>query len=77
MAISYCLRVFDDAYVAAVPEPEHGLEVLVRPGLRLSEQGTNDAESFRLAIFTEWAETREQAVEHCEARAGRLPFELR
>jgi len=77
VAISYVMRVFEDAYVESVPEPEDDLEVLVRPGLRLSEQGTNDAESFRLAIFTEWAETREQAAEQCEARADRLPFELR
>ena len=52
-AISYVLRVFDDAFVEAVPEPENGLELLVRPGRRLSEQGVNDAASYRLAIFTE------------------------
>jgi hypothetical protein len=76
VAISYCLRVFEDAYVAAVPEPEAGLEVLVRPGLHLSEQGTNDAESYRLAIFAEVGETRDEAVARCLARAGSLAFEL-
>lgn len=77
VAVSYCLRVFADAFVAAVPEPEEGLEILVRPGLRLSEQGVNDAQSYRLAIFFECGETREQAVASCRARARSLAFELR
>jgi hypothetical protein len=75
-AISYCLRVFEDAYVARVPEPSDGLEVLVSPGRRLSEQGTNDAESYRLAIFHEVGETRGQALARCRARAASLAFEL-
>ena len=77
VAISYALRVFEDAYVEAVPEPEEGLEVLARPGLRLSEQGTNDPYSYRLAIFSEWGQTRDEAVERCRARAAELRFELR
>jgi hypothetical protein len=78
VAISYCLRAFEDAFVAAVPEPEEGLEVLVRPGLLLSEQGTtNDAESYRLAIFHETGETRDEVLERCRVRAAALPFELR
>ena len=77
MAVSYCLRVFHDGYVAAVPEPEPGLEVLVRPGLLLSEQGTNDSQSYRLAIFAEVGETREEAVMRCHRRARALAFELR
>jgi hypothetical protein len=73
VAVSYCLRTFRDAFVAAVPEPEEGLELLVRPGLRLSEQGgTNDAESYRLAIFYEVGETREEALARCRARARRV-----
>jgi biotin carboxylase len=76
VAISYALRVFEDALVTEVPEPEEGLEVLVRPGLRLSEQGTNDPYSYRLAIFAEWAETREEAVARCRARAAELRFSL-
>lgn len=76
VAVSYVVRVFDDALVTAVPDPEPGLEILVRPGARLSEQGTNDAVSYRLAIFYEWGETREQAVERCLARAADLRFEL-
>jgi cytidyltransferase-like protein len=76
VAVSYCLRVFEDAYVAAVPEPQEGLEILVEPGLLLSEQGTNDAQSYRLAIFAETGETREEAVERCRVRARSLAFEL-
>jgi ATP-grasp domain len=76
VAISYCVRVFEDSLVAAVPEPEDGLEILVRPGELLSEQGTNDVGSYRLAIFTEVGETRREAVERCRTRAAALRFEL-
>lgn len=76
VAISYVMRVFEDAVVEAVPEPQDGLEILVRPGLRLSEQGTNDTASYRLAIFTEWGETREAALQQCRERARSLHFEL-
>ena len=76
VAISYCLRVFDDAYVGGVPEPEPGLEVLVRPGMLLSEQGVNDSQSYRLAIFSEVGATREEAVARCGARARSLAFQL-
>ena len=75
VAISYVVRVFDDAVVEVVPETQDGLEILVRPGLRLSEQGTNDTASYRLAIFTE-GETREAAVRRCRERARSLRFEL-
>ena len=75
-AISYCLRVFEDAFVAGVPAPADGVEILVEPGTRLSEQGTNDAESYRLAIFHEWGETREEALGRCRARAASLAFDL-
>jgi hypothetical protein len=76
VAISYVVRVFEDAVVEAVPLPEPGLDVLVRPGGRLSEQGTNDAASFRLAIFTEHGATREEAVSRCRERAAGLRFGL-
>ena len=76
VAISYVMRVFEDAFVEAVPEPEDGLELLVRPGRRLSEQGVNDAASYRLAIFTEAAETRDEALERCRRRAAALEFRL-
>jgi hypothetical protein len=76
VGISYCIRVFEDAFVEAVPEPEDGLEILVTPGLRLSEQGVNDAQSYRLAIFSEFGATREEAVARCRERARRLNFRL-
>jgi hypothetical protein len=76
VAISYVVRVFEDALVEAVPEPQGDVEILVRPGLRLSEQGTNDTASYRVAIFTEWGETRDDAVRACRQRARSLRFEL-
>ncbi len=77
VAVSYCLRVFSDAFVEAVPEPADDLEILVQPGRLLSEQGVNDAHSFRLAIFYEVGETRAEAVARCQARARSLGFRLR
>jgi ATP-grasp domain len=77
VAISYVVRVFEDAVVDAVPDSEPGLEILVRPGRALSEQGMNDTASYRLAIFTEWGETREAALQQCLQRARSLRFELR
>jgi hypothetical protein len=72
VAVSWVVRTFDDAFVEAVPEPEPGLELLVAPGLRLSEQGLNDVSSYRLALFAEHAPTRERALRRCEERAARL-----
>ncbi len=77
VAISYVLRRFQDAFVEGVPEPEEGVEILVRPGLRLSQQGTNDAQSYRLAILYEAAETRDEALARCRERAAALSFRLR
>ena len=77
VAISYVLRVFEDALVTAVPEPGDDLEVLVQPGLRLSEQGgANDTTSYRLAILFQWAGSREEAVSRCEDRVSALRFGL-
>jgi ATP-grasp domain-containing protein len=76
-AVSYVLRVFEDAFVAAVPEAADDVEILVSPGVRLSAQGTNDAESYRLAIVNGFGETREEAVARARARARELPFTLR
>jgi ATP-grasp domain-containing protein len=76
VGVSYCLRVFEDAFVEAVPDPEEGLEVLVRPGLLLSEQGVNDSQSYRLAILYGFGETREEAVARCREWAGGLNFRL-
>ena len=76
VGVSYVVRVFHDAYVERVPDPEDELELLVRPGLRLSEQGVNDAQSFRLAILYGFGETREEAVRRCRERASALSFRL-
>ena len=76
VAVSYCLRAFSDAFVLRVPEPQHGLEILVEPGRLLSEQGHNDPASYRLAIFYEVGETREEALVRCRHRARSLDFEL-
>jgi hypothetical protein len=76
-AVSYVLRRFEDALVEAVPDPEPGVEILVRPGRRLSEQGgANDVASFRLAIVYEAGETREEALARARSRAQGLRFRL-
>ncbi len=77
VAVSYVVRVFEDAFVEAVPDPSDGIEVLVRPGSLLSEQGANDIGSYRLAILSGSAKTREDAVETLRARAAALSFRLR
>jgi hypothetical protein len=76
VAVSYVIRVFEDAFVEAVPDPEEGVELFVRPGLFLSEQGLNDAVSYRLAIIYGFGETRDEAVERCRSRAASLSFRL-
>jgi ATP-grasp domain len=76
VAVSYAMRVFEDAFVEGVPDPEEGLEILVRPGLALSEQGQNDPQSYRLAILYGFGETREEAVAACRERAAGLTFRL-
>jgi biotin carboxylase len=74
--VSYVVRVFEDALVEAVPDPEDGLELLVRPGLHLSEQGVNDAQSYRLAILYGFGHSRDEAVARCRERADALNFRL-
>jgi hypothetical protein len=76
VGVSYVLRTFQDAYVEAVPDPEDDLELLVRPGLHLSQQGVNDAQSYRLAILYGFGESREEAVARCSERAAELSFRL-
>jgi hypothetical protein len=76
VAVSYVLRAFSDAFVESVPEPASGVEILAQPGLRLSEQGTNDVESYRVAIVHGAGETRAEALERCRARLCRLRFQL-
>ena len=76
VGVSYVVRVFTDAFVESVPDPEEEIELLVRPGLHLSEQGVNDAQSYRLAILYGFGETREEAVARCRERAASLTFRL-
>lgn len=76
VGVSYCLRVFEDAFVEAVPDVSPDVELLVRPGLHLSDQGVNDAQSYRLAILYGFGETREEAVVRCRERAAALEFRL-
>jgi hypothetical protein len=76
VAVSYVLRVFADAIVEAVPEPEDDVEILARPGTLLSEHGANDVGSYRLAILYGSAPTREEAVERLRAKATGLRFRL-
>ena len=76
VGLSYIVRVFEDAHVDSVPVPDDDVELLVRPGRLLSEQGTNDLKSYRLCIFPAWGPTRSEAVRRARERAGRLEFRL-
>jgi hypothetical protein len=78
VSLSYVLRRFEDAFVEAVPEPQPNVEILVRPGARLSEQGgTNDPASFRLAILYQTGVDRDAALARARERAAGLRFRLR
>jgi hypothetical protein len=76
VAVSYVLRVFEDAFVEEVPEAGPDVEILVRPGVLLSEQGANDTQSYRLAILYGTGATREEAVARLRERARALSFRL-
>jgi biotin carboxylase len=76
VAVSYVVRTFEDAYVAAAPEPEPGVEILAHPGRRLSEQGPNDVSSYRLAIVYGAGETRAEVLTRARERASKLRFRL-
>lgn len=74
VAVAYIRRVFEDAHVLGIPGQADDLEVFVSPGRRLSEQGTNDAQSYRLCSAFAWARTRAEAVARARGRARALPF---
>jgi hypothetical protein len=76
VAVSYVLRRFEDAYVAGVPRPAADVEVLATPGRNLSQRGTNDVESYRLAIVYASGGDRAEAVAAARARSGALSFRL-
>lgn len=71
-ALSYCVRVFHDALVERVPDPESDVEMLVDPGELLSRQGTNDAGSYRLCIFTQTGDDRAETIAVARKRAAKL-----
>jgi biotin carboxylase len=85
VAASFVLRSYvDDAVVGAVPDPAAVLdryphaqvELLVRPGQRLSEND-DDVASHRLALVALAAPTREALLARFEEAKRLLPFELR
>jgi hypothetical protein len=78
VAVSYAVRVFEDALVGAVPDVEPDVELYVEAGLALSEQrAPNDSSSFRVAILNAAAPTREEALGRCRARAAEVLRGLR
>ena len=71
-ALSYCLRVFDDALVEDVPRVDDDVELLVAPGKSLSSQGTNDLDSYRLCIFPATGSERASTLAAARRRAEKL-----
>jgi biotin carboxylase len=84
VAASFVLRTYEDAVVEAVPDPAVVLErfphaqveLLVRPGQRLSEND-HDVASHRLALVALAAPTREAVLARYEDAKRLLPFDLR
>jgi hypothetical protein len=84
VASSFVLRTYEDAIVEAVPDPAAGLEryphaqveLLVRPGQRLSDND-DDVASHRLALVALAAPTREAVLARYEEAKRLLRFDLR
>jgi biotin carboxylase len=84
VAASFVLRTYEDAVVEDVPDPAGVLErfphaqveLLVRPGQRLSEND-DDVKSHRLALVALAAPTREALLDRYEAAKRLLRFDLR
>ena len=84
VASSFVLRTYQDAIVEAVPDPAAVLErfphaqveLLVRPGQRLSEND-HDVASHRLALVALAAPTREAVLARYEETKRLLTFDLR
>ena len=80
---SFLLRTYEDAIVRAVPDPSIVLErfphahveVLVRPGHRLSEND-DDTASHRLAVIALAAPDRASLLGRFAEAVRLLPFEL-
>ena len=83
VATSFLVRTYEDAVVRSVPDPTAVLErfghahveVLVRPGQRLSEND-DDVVSHRLAVVALAGPTRESVRHRYEEALDLLPFEL-
>jgi biotin carboxylase len=83
VATSFLLRTYEDAVVRSVPDPADVLErfghahveVLVRPGQRLSEND-DDIASHRLAVVALAAADREAVAARYEEAVQLLPFAL-
>jgi biotin carboxylase len=84
MASSFVLRTYEDAVVEAVPDPAAVLErfphaqveLLVRPGQRLSEND-DDVKSHRLALVALAAPNRAALMDRYEEAKRLLRFDLR
>jgi biotin carboxylase len=84
VASSFVLRTYEDAIVEAVPDPAAVLEryphaqveLLVRPGQRLSDND-DDVASHRLALVALAAPTREAVLARYEEAKRLLRFDLR
>jgi ATP-grasp domain len=83
VAASFLLRTYEDAVVRAVPDPTvvterypHAhVEILVRPGQRLSEND-DDVASHRLAVVALAGRDRPAVVDRFAEAVRLLPFEL-
>ena len=83
VAASFLMRTYEDAIVRSVPDPTAVLErfghahveVLVRPGQRLSEND-DDVVSHRLAVIALAGPSREAVLRRYDAAVALMPFEL-
>ncbi len=83
VAASFLIRTYQDAIVRSVPDttqvarqfPGSTIELLVRPGQRLSEND-DDLVSHRLAVVSLAGHDREQLVADFHQARAMLPFEL-
>ena len=83
VAASFVMRSYEDAVVRAVPDPTEVLErfghahveVLVRPGHRLSEND-DDVVSHRLALIALAGPDRESVLRRYDEAARMMPFDL-
>ena len=83
VAASFLMRTYEDAVVRSVPDPTAVLErfghahveVLVRPGHRLSEND-DDVVSHRLAVIALAAPDRASVLRRYDEAVALMPFEL-